>query len=88
MRFWDSSALVPLFVLEERSPILEALVADDPDMVVWWASPVECGSAVHRLRRRPPPPRGPSPPVRGRLPARGRPDVDPGSHRRQGLRVP
>ena len=51
MRFWDSSALVPLFVLEERSPILEALVADDPDMVVWWASPVECGSAVHRLRR-------------------------------------
>jgi len=51
MRFWDSSALVPLFVREERSPFLEALVADDPDMVVWWASPVECGSAVHRLRR-------------------------------------
>jgi hypothetical protein len=34
MRFWDSSALVPLFVREERSPFLEALVADDPDMVV------------------------------------------------------
>ena len=51
MRFWDSSALIPLFVREERSPFLEALVADDPDMVVWWASPVECGSAVHRLRR-------------------------------------
>jgi hypothetical protein len=88
MRFWDSSALVPLFVREDRSPILEALVADDPDMVVWWASPVECGSAVHRLRQRPPPPRGPSPPGRGRLPARGRPDVDPESHRRQRLRVP
>lgn len=27
------------------------MAADDPDMVVWWASPVECGSAVHRLRR-------------------------------------
>jgi hypothetical protein len=27
------------------------LAADDPDMMVWWVSPVECGSAVHRLRR-------------------------------------
>ena len=26
-------------------------MADDPDMVVWWAGPVECASAVHRLRR-------------------------------------
>ena len=41
----------PLFVREPRSPILEALAAADPDMVVWWASPLECGSAVHRLRR-------------------------------------
>lgn len=24
---------------------------DDPGMIVWWASPVECGSALHRLRR-------------------------------------
>jgi hypothetical protein len=30
---------------------VEALVTDDPEMIVWWASPVECGSAVHRLRR-------------------------------------
>lgn len=51
MRFWDSSALIPLFVREAHSPGLESLAADDPDMMVWWASPVECGSAVHRLRR-------------------------------------
>jgi len=51
LRFWDSSALIPLFVREAHSPSLEALAADDPDMMVWWASPVECGSAVHRLRR-------------------------------------
>ena len=51
MRFWDSSALIPLVVRERRSSLVEALVADDPDMMVWWASPVECGSAVHRLRR-------------------------------------
>jgi len=51
MRFWDSSSLIPLFVREAHSPGLEALVTDDPGMMVWWASPVECGSAVHRLRR-------------------------------------
>ena len=51
MRFWDSSALVPLFVREAHSPAIEALVADDAAMIVWWASGVECGSAVHRLRR-------------------------------------
>jgi len=51
VRFWDSSALIPLVVRERRSPLVEALVADDPDMMVWWASLVECGSAVHRLRR-------------------------------------
>jgi len=83
MRFWDSSALVPLFVREERSPFLEALVADDPDMVVWWASPVERGSAVHRLRRE-----GIFTPAEAELPARGRLAVDPGSPRRQRLRMP
>ena len=51
MRFWDSSALIPLFVREAHSPSLEALAGDDTDMMVWWASPVECASAVHRLRR-------------------------------------
>ena len=51
MRFWDSSSLIPLFVREPPSPALQALAADDPDMMVWWVSPVECGSAVHRLRR-------------------------------------
>ena len=51
MRFWDSSALIPLFVREGHSPLMEALVTADPDMIVWWASPVECASAVHRLRR-------------------------------------
>jgi len=51
MRFWDASALVPLFVAEAHSTALQALVAEDPQMMVWWASPVECASAVHRLRR-------------------------------------
>lgn len=51
MRFWDASALIPLFVREAHSRALEALVADDPAMVVWWAGQVECASAVQRLRR-------------------------------------
>ena len=51
MRFWDSSALIPLFVDERHSETTQALIAEDPEMMVWWASPVECASAVHRLRR-------------------------------------
>ena len=51
MRFWDSSALIPIVVREGRSPLVETLATDDPEMIVWWASPVECGSAVQRLRR-------------------------------------
>jgi predicted nucleic acid-binding protein len=51
MRFWDSSALVPLFVSEAHSPALRSLVDTDPEMIVCWACHVECASAVHRLRR-------------------------------------
>lgn len=51
MRFWDSSALLPLFVAEPHSEGVRALLGEDPSMIVWWASRVECGSAVHRLRR-------------------------------------
>jgi uncharacterized protein len=51
VRFWDSSALIPLFVLERHSEAVRALAESDPHMAVWWATPVECASAVHRLRR-------------------------------------
>lgn len=51
MRFWDSSAILPLLVPERRTPTLEALVRDDPAMVTWWGTPVECRSALARLER-------------------------------------
>ena len=51
MRFWDSSALVLLLLDEPRSELAKSILAEDPDMVVWWASPVECASALSRLRR-------------------------------------
>lgn len=51
MRFWDSSAIVPLLVREDRTDGLVRLVEDDPAMVVWWGSQIECHSALARLER-------------------------------------
>jgi uncharacterized protein len=46
VRFWDSSALVPLIVEEPSSAALERLVSVDPDIATWWATPLECASAI------------------------------------------
>lgn len=51
MRFWDSSALVPLCVGERATPALRRLLHRDASMCVWWASVVECASAIARLER-------------------------------------
>ena len=51
MKFWDSSAIVPLLVMEaSREPLL-ALLDQDPLMIVWWGTPVECTSAIARRER-------------------------------------
>jgi len=49
--FWDSSALVPLLVDEDRTDLALARARQDPDIAVWWGTPVECGSAIARLER-------------------------------------
>ncbi|HET6366917.1 MAG TPA: type II toxin-antitoxin system VapC family toxin [Pseudomonadales bacterium] len=49
--FWDSSAVVPQLVPEDSSPAVTALLRSDPAVVLWWASPVECQSAIHRRYR-------------------------------------
>ena len=49
MRFWDSSALVPLLVQEVNSWKLWELIRQDPEMVLWWATPVECAAALARI---------------------------------------
>lgn len=49
--FWDSSALVPLLVAEARSAEMAALLRGDAAPTIWWGSPVECQSALHRRRR-------------------------------------
>ena len=51
MKFWDSSALVPLLVCEARATALAALYRLDPDVVAWWGSEVECSSALGMLER-------------------------------------
>lgn len=49
--FWDASAIVPLLVTESTTAGLQAIAAKDPAMLVWWATEVECASAVARLER-------------------------------------
>jgi uncharacterized protein len=51
MRFWDSSALIPLCLTESSSEDVKFVVRSDEDMVVWWATRVECLSALARRRR-------------------------------------
>lgn len=51
MRFWDASAIVPLLISEADSERRMAQLAEDPVMIVWWASRVECASALARKAR-------------------------------------
>jgi len=51
VRFWDASAIVPLLVAEAESGGLLALLDLDPEMFVWWGTPVECTSAISRRER-------------------------------------
>ena len=51
MKFWDSSAILPLLVREAASDRVRHIVSEDEDMLVWWGTPVECTSAVARRER-------------------------------------
>lgn len=51
MNFWDSSALLPLLVTEVISGATRQYVETQPEMAIWWATPVECMSALARKER-------------------------------------
>jgi len=51
VKFWDASPIAPLLVAEPTTRPLQALAGQDPDMLVWWGSQVECVSALTRLER-------------------------------------
>jgi predicted nucleic acid-binding protein len=51
MRFWDSSAILPLLVKESTTLFLLELKKSDDEMVVWWGTETECLSALARRER-------------------------------------
>jgi predicted nucleic acid-binding protein len=51
VRFWDSSAVVPLVVRQARSDAAEAWIREDLDAVTWTLTEVEVRSAIRRLVR-------------------------------------
>lgn len=52
MRFWDSSALIPLMISEARSGDVERLLLEDADIVSAAIAPIEVTSAVWRRKHR------------------------------------
>lgn len=51
MRFWDSSAIVQLYIEQGLQKSARRLYVEDEDVVIWWATPVECVSAFIRYQR-------------------------------------
>jgi predicted nucleic acid-binding protein len=42
---------VPLIMAESQSATLATLVAEDKEATIWWGTPLECHSALHRRHR-------------------------------------
>ncbi len=51
MRFWDTSALIPLFVADRATAQVERRLREDPEVIVWTLTRVEILSAFARRRR-------------------------------------
>ncbi|MDP9476149.1 MAG: type II toxin-antitoxin system VapC family toxin [Actinomycetota bacterium] len=51
MRFWDTSAIMPLISREPLSDDARKFLEEGEGIVVWWATRVECVSAISRRAR-------------------------------------
>lgn len=51
MRFWDTSALVPVLMAEPATAIARRTLSEDRSVAVWWGTSVECMAAVARAAR-------------------------------------
>ena len=51
MKFWDSSGILPLLVEDASTPAELGYYENNPEMVAWWGTSVECASALARLER-------------------------------------
>jgi uncharacterized protein with PIN domain len=51
MKFWDTSALVPLLIRESSTEAVLQVIGKDPEIAVWWGTETECLSALARRER-------------------------------------
>jgi hypothetical protein len=51
VRYWDSSALLPLLAVEPATERRRDHLQEDPVILTWWGSRIECVSALSRLLR-------------------------------------
>ncbi len=51
MKFWDSSAIIPLLVPEPETKALASILRSDGDLLTWWGTRLECAGALARLER-------------------------------------
>jgi len=51
VKFWDTSAIMPLISREPLSDDARRFLEEDAGIVVWWATRVECVSAISRRAR-------------------------------------
>lgn len=51
MRYWDTSALLPLVIAEVETGRMRALLEEDPHIVTWAWTSVEFASAIERRAR-------------------------------------
>lgn len=52
MKYWDTSGLASLLLTDTHSPLAAQSLGDDPDITTWWATFVECQSAIWNNERR------------------------------------
>jgi predicted nucleic acid-binding protein len=51
LRFWDASALLPLIVEEQGTPLALEWLREDPDVMLWGLTRLELSSAIERRSR-------------------------------------
>lgn len=51
MRFWDTSAILPILTAEKNTAFCKNLVKEDHEFVIWFYTPVEIFSALYRKKK-------------------------------------
>ena len=51
MKFWDTSAFVPLLIKEPDTTSMQKQLREDHDIILWWGSEIEATSALARAER-------------------------------------